>query len=140
MTSQVVWADIHSDTLSCLLDIEPGRSVANRKDTVIRLQPFFADVFLESVPDLLRNEDNFFLFAAFRRGPEDLSDHRKVAGIVQLRIARIADECEERGQRRVTGSLGSLLCAVADFRKEGEDFLGRDRFQIPVAESGRELG
>ena len=74
------------------------------------------------------------------RGPEDLSDHRKVAGIVQLRIARIADECEERGQRRVTGSLGSLLCAFADFRKEGEDFLGRDRFQIPVAESGRELG
>ena len=173
MTSQVVWTDIHSDTLPSLFDNEPCRSVANREDAVIGLQSFLPDVFLESVPDLLRDEDNLFLFTAFRifqdqllfldipwgqlQGfthsdtspghelqehavawirffenyfvdrflfqdlpgrvlgrPEDLPDHREFTRVVQMWLAGIADECEERAQVRVTRPLGSLLGAVAD--------------------------
>ena len=55
-------------------------------------------------------------------------------------FAGITDECEECSQVREPGSLGSLLRAVADLRKEGEDFFRRDGSQIPVAELGREPG
>ena len=182
MASQVVRADVHTDSVSCLLDDEPGRSVANRKDPVIGLQFFFPDVFLEPVPDLLRDEDNLFLLAAFRmsqdqllllyvsgsqlqgfayadasprhefqedpvtgvrfleddfvhcflfqdlpgsvlRGTENLPDHWEVAGVFKARLAGIADECEEGAEVGKPGSFCSLLCAVADFGKEGEDFL-----------------
>ena len=173
MTSQVVRAYVDPDTLSCFLDNEPCRSVANREDAVIGLQSFLPDVFLEPVPNLLRNEDNLFLFAAFRISldqllfldipwgqlqgfphsdtppghefqehavawvrflenyfvdrflfqdlpgrvlgrPEDLPDHREFTRVVQMRLAGISDECEERAQVRVTRPLGSLLGAVAD--------------------------
>ena len=51
MAFQVVRADIGSDTFSGLLDDEPGRSVADRKDSVVGLQTLSVDVFLESVLD-----------------------------------------------------------------------------------------
>ena len=199
MTSQIMRADIDSDTFSGLFDDEPGRSIAYRKDTAIGLQTLFTDVFLESVPHLLGNEDDLFFLAAFRvsqdqllffhisrrqfqgfahpdtsprhefqedpvagvgfleddlvdrflfqdlpgsvlRGTEDLPDHWEVAGVFEARLAGIADKCEEGAEVGIPGSFCSLLCAVADFGKEGEDFLWRDRSQIPVAESGREPG
>jgi len=182
MAPQVVRADVHSNTVSCLLDDEPGRPVANRKDSVIGLQTLSADVFLESVPHLLGNEDDLFFLPAFRvsqdqllflyvsgsqlqgfaypdasprhefqedpvagvgfleddlvdrflfqdfpgsvlRGTENLPDHWEVAGVFETRLAGIADECEEGAEVGKPGSFCSLLCAVADFGKEGEDFL-----------------
>jgi hypothetical protein len=105
MTPQVVGADVHTDTVSCLLDDEPGRSVANWKDTVIGLQSFFPDIPLEPVPNTRANgrlRSTTIRVKAMVQGTAGaFADHR--AGVARIdcpfdKMARICNTCYVSGQ------------------------------------------
>ena len=74
------------------------------------------------------------------RCTEELSQHGRVARILEIGLTGVLDEVEEGGQGGETGSLGRLLPAVGERGQEAEDFLCGEGLQISVREGSGELG
>ena len=74
------------------------------------------------------------------RCTEELSQHGRIARILEIGLTGVLDEVEEGGQGGETGSLGRLLPAVGERGQEAEDFLCGEGLQISVREGSGELG
>jgi len=93
----------------------------------------------EPVPHLGRPEDDFvhrFFFdnipVSGLARPEEPSQHRGIAGVLNGRIKIGLDEIEEGLEVGVTSVLGLLLSALGDFIEEGENLFGGDGRKIVV--------
>jgi hypothetical protein len=93
MSSKIVWPQLSSGELACLLHNQSCRRISDREYSVVGFNPFVPDILVEPISDLPRDEHDFSFSSAlwslqdkilidhiFRGEFQDLSDSHSSPG------------------------------------------------------------